>query len=159
MKLREYKATKMIVVLICIGLLFINPLKKDIWDSNLKLLKNEILSIDMVGKKVNLSTFTPFEWDTVYSFSPYTPKEMIYEIIGYKWDRISETVSEGMNQIVFVKDGKVVCYIYGYPQNNKYGVFFDGSDHQRNAAILYSKDNPIFNITKNEDVVYLTHNK
>ena len=105
-----------------------NPFKEDIWDSNLKLLKNEILSKNVADEKVNLSTFTPFEWDKVYSFDPYLSKEAIYETIGYKWDNISETVSEGMNQIVFVKDGKVVCYLYGYPENNKFGIFFDGID-------------------------------
>ena len=108
---------------------------------------------------MNLTTFTPFEWDKVYSFAPYLSKEAIYEIIGYKWDNISETVSEGMNQIVFVKDGKVVCYLYGYPENNKFGLFFDRIDSADDSAILYSEDNEGFDVTNNGDVVYLTQSK
>ena len=108
---------------------------------------------------MNLSKFTPFEWDKVYSFAPYLSKEAIYETIGYKWDNISETVSEGMNKIVFVKDGKVVCYLFGYPESNKIGIFFDRIDSADNAAILYSKENEIFDATKNEDVVYLKQSK
>ena len=29
-------------------------------------------------------------------------------------------VNEGMNPIVFMNDGKVVGYLYGYPKNNGY---------------------------------------
>ena len=146
-----------ILLLGCVSLLVINPFKKDIWDSNLVLLKNKMLSEKEIDDKVNLSTFTPFEWDYAYSFDPYVPKESIYETIGYKWDHISETVSEGMNQIVFMKDGKVVCYLYGYPENNKFGIYFDGTDHTGNASILRVEDHAIFDVKKNGDVVYLTH--
>ena len=62
--------------------------------------------------------------DILYSFAPYTTKEKIYEAIGYKWDDISQTVGEGMSQIVFVKEGKIVCYLYGYPENIKLGFNF-----------------------------------
>lgn len=116
-----------------------NPFKEDIWDSNFKLLKNEISSKNATNKKVNLTTFTPFEWDKVYSFDPYLSIEKIYEIIGYKWDNISETVSEGMNQIVFMKDGKVVCYLYGYPESNKFGIFFEGTNSVDNVKLYIQK--------------------
>lgn len=158
MKLRKY-AVVLSVLLVCVILLVINPFKEDVWDSNFKLLQNEISSRSGAEWKVNLSTFTPFEWDKVYSFAPYLSKEAIYETIGYKWDNISETVSEGMNQIVFVNDGKVVCYLYGYPENNKFGIFLNPMDSANNAAILHSKENDIFDVTKNEDVVYLKQSK
>jgi hypothetical protein len=146
-----------IFLFVCVSLLVSNLLKIDLWDSNLKLLKSKVLSEKVVDSKVNLSTFTPFEWDEVYSFTPYVSKEAIYETIGYKWDTISETVSEGMNQIVFVKGGKVVCYLYGYPENNKFGIFFSSADYQEHATILYADDHDTFDATKNGDVVYLTH--
>ena len=148
-----------ILLFVCVSLLVLNPFKKEIWDSNYKLLKNEVLSKSVVDEKMKLSTFTPFEWDQVYSFNPYLSKEAIYETIGYEWGNISETVSEGMNQIVFMKDGNVVCYLYGYPENNKFGLFFEGTDSADNAAILYSEDNEVFDAKKNVDVVYLTQSK
>jgi hypothetical protein len=158
MKQRKYGVV-LILLLVCVCLLLMNPFKKDIWDSNYKLLKNEIISKNRAYEKVNLSTFTPFKWDKVYSFAPYLSKEEIYKTIGYKWDNIRETVSEGMNQIVFVKDGKVVCYLYGYPEGNKFGIFFDRIDSADNAAILHSEDNEVFDVTLNGDVVYLTQSK
>lgn len=105
-------------------LVVFNPLKKDIWDVNAKGLKDSFNIISGNAVIDDLSQFTSFEWDTLYSFTSYTSKEKIYETIGYKWDNISETVNEGMNQIVFVKDNEVVCYIYGYPENTKIGFDF-----------------------------------
>lgn len=34
-------------------------------------------------------------------------------------------VNEGMNQL---KDGKVVRYLYNYPKNNGYGLFFESEN-------------------------------
>ncbi|WP_226669637.1 hypothetical protein [Metabacillus litoralis] len=98
--------------------------EEDIWDVNEKRLKEEILSIDESVDKVNLLDVTPFEWDVAYSFNPYTSIEDVYETVGYKWDDMTETVNEGMNQIVFMNNGQVICYVYGYPENNKYGIDF-----------------------------------
>jgi len=75
-----------------------------------------------------LLDITPFDWDVVYSFTPYTPKEIITEVLGSKFDSIKETTSEGMNQIVCVKSGEVVCYLYGYPSNNGFGISFDSTE-------------------------------
>ncbi len=63
----------------------INLLKVDLWDVKLELLKSKVLS-----EEVDLTTFAPFEWDEVYLFRPYTPKELIYKRIGYKWGFIRE---------------------------------------------------------------------
>lgn len=75
--------------------------------------------------------------------------------MGYRWDYINETVDEAMDQIVFMKDGKVVCYIYGYPSNKSYGVYFDGKEHINGTSGLKLEDNLIFNVTRRDGVVYL----
>ena len=95
-----------------------------------------------------MSERTPFEWDTFYSFAPYTTREKIYETIGYEWDDISQTVNEGMSQIVFVKDGKVVCYLYGYPENIKLG--FNFGEYEGNYIKLHSKHKLSFKMTMSE---------
>ena len=41
-------------LLVCVSLLVMNPFKEDIWDSNFKLLKNEISSKSGAEGKVNL---------------------------------------------------------------------------------------------------------
>lgn len=153
MKRKKYVS---LIALVCVSLLVVVLFKKDLWDTNAKLLKSKVLSEAVAGDQVKLSEFTPFEWDEVYAFNPYVSKEVIYETIGYKWDRISETVSEGMNQIVFVKSGEVVCYLYGYPENNKFGIYFDSSGSIADASILYAADHDVFDVDEGEGFVYLT---
>jgi hypothetical protein len=118
------------IAIIISVLIIANPFKEDIWDINAKNLIYSFQPISGDAVIDDFSQWTKFEWDTLYSFTPYTTKEKIYETIGYKWDGITETVSEGMNQVVFIKDNKVVCYLYGYPENLKLGFNFgkyDGS--------------------------------
>ena len=146
------------ITMILLSIAIINLIKKDIWDINTKLLKKEVLSIGQSVENVSLLNLTPFEWDIAYSFDPYTPKESIYEIVGYKWNNISETVSEGMNQIVFLKDGKVVCYLYGYPENNGYGINFSNENKPgaASASILNYKDDLTFQVIRINNVIYLS---
>ena len=155
---------KKTLAIVAIGIVFIfvlvNLLKKDLWDGNADLLKDEVLSIGQSVEIVNLTDITPFEWDVAYSFDPYTTKETIYETVGYKWDNISETVNEGMNQIVFLKDEKVVCYLYGYPQNNGYGIYFTSQSETgaTSSSVLSIKDDLIFEVIRSDDVVILSNN-
>lgn len=148
----KYKKT---IVLVGIIVILIILFKKDLWEKNEDLLQEEVKSIQQSVETINLKEVTPFEWDKVYSFSPYTPKETIYETVGYKWDRIQETVNEGMNQIVFVKDGEVVCYVYGYPSNAGYGISVSGETLSEYATVLHVEDDQTFKIERDEEVVYL----
>ncbi|MFF2590602.1 hypothetical protein ACFVSS_22635 [Peribacillus butanolivorans] len=152
------KSKKTVVIIafgiICIAI-FINLLKKDLWDVNEELLKEEVLLIGHSRETINLLDVTPFDWDVVYSFKPYTPKDDIYETVGYKWDTISETVNEGMNQVVFLKDGKVVCYLYGYPGNNGYGISFESENYKDAGYMLNIKDDLNFQVERSDSVVNL----
>lgn len=151
------KVKKLIIIAICVLLVIvaIKLLKKDILDVNETLLKEKILSIDEASDMVILSDVTPFEWDTVYSFTPYTSKAKIYKTVGYRWDFINETDDEAMDQIVFMKDGKVVCYLYGYPSNNRYSVSFGDKEYINDAFMLKLEDNLNFKVTRSDGVVYL----
>lgn len=154
------KKIMIIAIAILSVVVLISLLKKDLWEVNEELLKDEVLSIEESIETVNLSDITPFEWDIVYSFDPYTPKDTIYETVGYKWERISETVNEGMNQIVFLNEDKVVCYLYGYPQNNGYGIFFTSKNETgaTSYSVLSIKDDLVFEVIRSDDVVILSNN-
>ncbi|WP_431027003.1 hypothetical protein [Lysinibacillus sp. LZ02] len=153
--------SKKTVVIVVIILLFIavsiSLIKKDIWEVNAELLKDEVLSIEQSVETVNLTDITPFEWDVAYSFDPYTTKDTIYETVGYKWGNISETVNEGMNQIVFMRDGKVVCYLYGYPENNGYSIYFTGENGTEvtSASMLNADEDVTFQVDRSDHVIYL----
>lgn len=152
------KSKKTVVIIafgiICIAI-FINLFKKDLWDVNEELLKEEVLSIGHSVETINLLEVTPFDWDVVYSFEPYTPLDDIYKTVGYKWDTISVTVNEGMNQIVFLNDGKVVCYLYGYPENNGYGISFESENYKDTGYMLNIKDDLKLQVERRDSVVYL----
>ena len=155
------RITFIIVALIMLLIiLFISQKKNEIWEVNEDLLKEEVLSINQALKTVNLADITPFEWDIAYSFDPYTSKDQIYETVGYKWDDIVETVNEGMNQIVFMKDSKVVCYLYGYPENNGYGIYFTSKNGkgEASASVLNIDDDLTLQVERNKKFIYLTNN-
>ncbi|MEK4198461.1 hypothetical protein [Cytobacillus sp. FSL K6-0265] len=155
----KYKKTKVIISIMLVSVVCVmlfNFFKKDIWDVNADLLKEEVLSIESSIEEVNLLDITPFDWDKVYFFGPYTPKEWIYETVGYKWDTISETVNEGMNQIVFLKNDQVVCYVYGYPENTGYGISMSENASQIPAGfVLKADEQRPFEVAWDDDVVYL----
>lgn len=109
-------------------------------------LKNAILSVDS-GQTISLNDITPYEWDTVYTFDPYTSRQEIEEIIGFKSRYIKETVSEGMVQLLFVKGDSVAASVCGYADNLGYRVEFNG-------AIDYA-DEAEFSVSKNEGIVAL----
>lgn len=150
-----------IAITITLTVVLLNVFKKDVWDVNEESLKQEVMNIGDSVESVNLSDVTPFEWDLVYFFDPYTSKDTIYQTIGYKWDTISSTVNGGMNQLVFMKDKKVVCYLYGYPANNGYGIFFtsESDDISTPASVLHVGDDIDFRVVKGDNVVLLTENE
>ncbi|MFC4735177.1 hypothetical protein ACFO4L_01145 [Bacillus daqingensis] len=120
MKLRSSSA---LIVLLLTLIYLTYSLSVQIWDRHYLSLRESIQALDQT--EADLSTVTAFEWDRVYFFEPYTPVETIYETVGYEWRSISATVSEGMNQVVFMDENEVTCYVYGYPENNGFGLSSD----------------------------------
>ena len=133
------------VLAVILGLIMFKTHPTHIWEINAKQFNSSFNAISGNASIDDLSDFTTFEWDTLYSFAPYTPEEVVYEVVGYQWDKINSTVSEGMNQIVFLKEGKVVCYIDGYP--DKYKIFFEFGQYNGNYFKLTSSDKLIFHMT------------
>ena len=84
-------------------------------------LENSIKSIQ--SDNIKLNEVVPFDWDIVYTFEPYTSKENIEEIIGFKSSAIKENnINEGMVHLLFVKGEKVVASILGYSTNLGYSL-------------------------------------
>ena len=119
---------------------------------NKKSFENNIKAIS--ENEISLNTLTPFSWDKLYSFAPYTSKEKMESIIGFKSSEVKETVNEGMQQLLFVKNGKIVCSIVGYSEN--LGYAFDFGDIGSEYIMLESEVDPTFNISKDK-IVKLTY--
>ena len=113
--------------------------------------KQKVLSA--AEETVVLHQLTPFEWDVVYTFSPYTSREEIARCIGFRSLSIQETVSEGMTQLLFVHEKKVVGSICGYPSRIGYTI----SGMPSAQAIYNHPDTPRFRLYKRGDIVYLEY--
>ena len=118
---------------------------------NNRKLKENILSTRQ--QTVTLHQVTPFAWDWVYTFSPYTSKEEMTRVIGFSSISIEETVNEGMTQLLFVDGKRVVCSVCAYPSAVGYGV--SGLPHGR--PIANRPDGPKFRIQRRDDVVWLLY--
>ena len=95
-------------------------------NENNDIFSNAVKSV--TADKVTLSELATFEWDTMYNFIPFTPKEIIEEIIGFSSNDIRTTYNEGHTQLIFVKDNKIVCNIWGYAANLGYFISFGRYD-------------------------------
>lgn len=84
-------------------------------------LRQSVLSLE-AGETVKLNDVVPFEWDAVYTFHPYTSQQEIEGIIGFSSRAIKETVSEGMVQLLFVREKKVVASVCGYASQLGYSI-------------------------------------
>lgn len=73
-------------------------------------------------EKITLNEMVPFEWDSVYTFLPYTSREEIWRILGIREEAVTETVNEGMVQLIFLNEGKVTASICGYESRLGYSV-------------------------------------
>ena len=111
----------------------------------------------LTADTITLQEITPFAWDVVYSFTPYTPKREIERVIGFKSNSITETVSEGMVQLIFVRGNKVVCNIQGYSSDLGYRIsLWTGAESSCQARY---EENVSFSVEQEESVVLLVRNE
>lgn len=159
MKTKKTLLAAVLIAAIAAAVLYLNPFKKNISAENERLLKTRILEIDKSVETVKLSELTPFKWDEVYSFAPYMSREDIHKAIGYRWSGVKETVNEGMNQILFMNKGKVVCYVYGYPSHNGYGITFNEESYKNGTAAFKYEDDISFSVSSEDNYISLIYEK
>lgn len=87
---------------------------------------------------------TPFDWDKAYVFEPHSSPKKIYDTIGYKWNDIKKTDSEDMIQMIFMKNKKVVCHLYGYEKQLFIDFKFNKSYYKDNVLTIYPNKNDRF---------------
>ena len=133
MKKRILLAFFTIAVILIVGQrMFGSPLVK----YNNYHLKQNIQTIS--ASEVTLNAVVPFEWDTVYTFPPYTSKAKIEKIIGFESDEIKTSVNEEMVQLLFVKGNTVTGSICDYPKNLGFSIEFKDK--------VKFKDNTVFEV-------------
>lgn len=110
-------------------------------------LKQAILATEG-QESIHLNDIVPFDWDTLYTFDPYTSKEEIQETIGCKSFAIRETVSEGMVQLIFIKDNRVTASVCEYAENLGYQLNFQSP--------VTKEDDAVFSLSQQGEVLLLT---
>ncbi|KDR96550.1 hypothetical protein SAMN02745945_00203 [Peptoclostridium litorale DSM 5388] len=133
------KAVAVLAVLIFTGTMVLTGSLNSESSKNASALEKSIKEKCSDYVSISLSELTPFEWEKVYFFPPYMPKAQMYEIMGFKSGRVSETFSEGMMNIVFSYGDKVVCAISGY--NDTFGMSSTKIEHSRG-------ENPTFIVSR-----------
>ena len=113
--------------------------------SNNQNLSQSIREMDLAdGITAHLNDITPFEWDTLYVFTPYYPKSEIEDIIGIRSGQIRSTVSDEQQQIVFIYGDQIVSSIsnpiilgFQFTRNHVSGYGY---------VTLHAADDPILEI-------------
>lgn len=101
------------------------------------------------GEEILLSEVTPFRWDRVYTFEPYTSIEEMEDATGFSSKYFQQSTSEMQTQCYFVHGAKVVAYGYGYP--DQVGFYLNLPD-----TVSYAVDEQKFSVSKgNGDNGYL----
>ncbi len=116
---------------------------------NNKKLKENILKLSVDSEDVELRDIIPFEFDTLYTFKPYTSKEDIETIIGFKSSSIKESTNEGMVQLLFVKDKKVVSSVCDYSVNLGYKIINFGNRAYPETIFSIYEENKIMILDAN----------
>ncbi|WP_250674748.1 metallophosphoesterase [Paraclostridium ghonii] len=113
-------------------------------------LDTKITDISDDVKETSISNLKPFEWDKAYAFKIGTPREEIYKTIGHKLLNIGESEAEDFNQVIFMKDDNVVCYLYGKKYIEGFGMNFNEKDFKGNVLEIIPGKNDKFTIDKSE---------
>ena len=120
-------------------------------NTNNKKLQERVKNIET--KSVQLNEVIPFEWDIVYTFTPYAnTKEDIEDIVGFKSRHIRvNNINEGMVHLLFVENKDVVASVLGYSSNLGYSIQFP-------SRITFEED-ATFDVTIKDGIKSLIYNK
>lgn len=101
-----------------------------------------------IGEEVSLSKLNSLKWDKGYVFKPGTPREKIYDTVGYEFFRISE--SDHTSQIVLMNGDKVVFYSGGDNDLKPYTMNFEDTDFKDGVLTILPGKNDYFKVEQGE---------
>ncbi|MEX2603784.1 MAG: hypothetical protein WD361_06260 [Gracilimonas sp.] len=70
------------------------------------------------NQSIAFGELTTFKWDSVHIFGPYTPSDIIFKRLGFRWDKVEDLSiqsDEINNLLVFTRQNKLVEYVE-YPR-------------------------------------------
>lgn len=129
------------VVLLCVSWLLLGPFSAASIHARSF---SKAAAAQQMQETVTLNALTDFSWESAYAFAPYMDRQHMASYMGVSSARLPQTVSEGMLQLVFVQDGRIVCAVTGYPERLGYDFRFP------------DREDGVFLITAEEQTVFIT---
>ena len=138
-----------VVLALLTGYAFIgNPL---VFRNNQRL-QTAVTSLE--SETILLNEVVPFDWDTLYTFTPYESKAEIEKTIGFHSPSVKENnINDGMVHLLFVNDDKVVASILGYEDQLGYSIDFSAKGEE---TIAFA-ENARFRVAKTAAGTALTY--
>ena len=95
------------------------------------------------GDTVNLTEIAPFEWDTMYCFTPsFYIDEVVSDYLGFECE--FSAWNDRTPLIIFSKDAEFVCSINSDYYFKSAWFHIDRDLLESERCIVISKDNPVF---------------
>lgn len=129
----------------------------DLFENYVSMLSSlsELINEGKEGEVISLDKQLSIKWDKMYIFKPNTPREEIYEKVGYKFLKITEI--DDANQVVLMNKGKVVYYSHmGEVKKNNLPFVFnvDNDKFDKNVFTINYGENDDFKVLGGEKNFY-----
>ncbi len=121
---------------------------KELFDSGVKLDTGIFEMGEKLGEEVSLSKISSLKWDKGYVFKPGTSREKIYDTVGSKFYRITE--SDDAYRVMLMDGDKVVYFSTWNNDLIPYNFEFDSEDFKDEILTLTPGKNDYFKIEKGE---------
>lgn len=116
----------LIIIIIPIGVSYIDYLKYNVSNENDNEFRKRLFSTIYHKKSFTMDEVTSFEWDKIFIFEPYLPRDYMESIVGSKWTNANSylgylyqrssldefpLLDETYHKLVFINNDKVVLDI------------------------------------------------
>ena len=125
------KLTFSVIVIIVVLAMFVKLIDyNSLGSKNTRYLEKN-LSENVKITNGNVKDLITFDYDKMYVFESYQSIEEMERQIGFKYHKLKQGVSEGMLNILFVKDNRAIAYLYGYPSNIGYYINIQSGEYNK----------------------------
>jgi|GEM_PF-3081506 len=90
-----------------------------------------ILSLNNYYVNGNVRSLITIDYDKMYVFQPYQSLDEMERQIGFKYSKLEQGLSEGVNNIFFAKDKEPVAYLFGYSSNTGYLINIPSGEYTK----------------------------
>jgi len=97
----------------------------------------------LADKQIDIAKLTPFDWEQLYIFKPYTPISIIDSKLGYIWSGAEKTFinqEEEFDLLIFTKNDTVVNYIRWFRNKGDFSKINQIKYQPANAKFIYKKE-------------------